>query len=390
LRQASRERGYAVALAGRLRERRGEIEAAISTRVMAMSRPAEANGSEYTEGLRTAIAAGIDYGIAAVEREQAVESPVPAAMRAQAQLAARSRVGLDTVLRRYLAGHALLGDFILGEAAADVSAVELKRVLRRLAAAMDRAISEVTAAYNKEAATGERGAERRRAELVERLLAGQPLDPGPLGYELDPHHLGIVAAGDGTASPLRRLARSLDARLLIVRREQGVLWAWLGRRDPIEVEDVHRLVAATWPPRADLALGETGEGSAGWRLTHHQARAAFLIAKRSPGPLIRYADVAVLASILQDDLLSTSLRRLYLDPLEDERGGGATLRTTLRAYFTCGRNGASTAAALGVSRQTVNYRLQTVEERLGRPLSSSSLELDAILRLTELEGVLPG
>jgi DNA-binding PucR family transcriptional regulator len=88
--------------------------------------------------------------------------------------------------------------------------------------------------------------------------------------------------------------------------------------------------------------------------------------------------------MLGDDLLTTSLRRLYLAPLSDERDGGAVLRETLRAYFAADRNGASAAAALRVTRQTVNNRLRVIEERLERPLSACATELEAALRLDDL------
>jgi len=52
--------------------------------------------------------------------------------------------------------------------------------------------------------------------------------------------------------------------------------------------------------------------------------------------------------------------------------------------FRVERNVSSTAAALGVSRQTVSNRLRTIEERLARPLSDCAAEVDAALRLEEL------
>lgn len=68
------------------------------------------------------------------------------------------------------------------------------------------------------------------------------------------------------------------------------------------------------------------------------ARAALLIAERKGQSILRYADVAVLASVLSDDLGTTSLRQLYLEPLEGMRDGGKVARETLRAYFATQRN----------------------------------------------------
>jgi DNA-binding PucR family transcriptional regulator len=88
--------------------------------------------------------------------------------------------------------------------------------------------------------------------------------------------------------------------------------------------------------------------------------------------------------MFQDDLLATSLRQLYLEPLAEERDGGETLRETLRAYFAAERNVSSAAAALSVNRHTVTSRLRTIEKRLGRPLSTCATEIDAALRLEDL------
>jgi DNA-binding PucR family transcriptional regulator len=57
----------------------------------------------------------------------------------------------------------------------------------------------------------------------------------------------------------------------------------------------------------------------------------------------------------------------------------------LRAYLSARRNASATAAALGVSRQTVNKRLRTAEKRLGRYLDECMPEIEAMLRLDELE-----
>ncbi|HWO47309.1 MAG TPA: helix-turn-helix domain-containing protein, partial [Solirubrobacterales bacterium] len=94
-------------------------------------------------------------------------------------------------------------------------------------------------------------------------------------------------------------------------------------------------------------------------------------------------DVAVLASIARDELLATSLRRLYLEPLERMRDGGKVARQTLRAYFDAERNISSTAAALGVDRRTVRNRLRAIEDSLGRPLTGSLADLEIALRLDD-------
>ena len=374
------------ALSARLQARRPEIEQAALTRVYAVSDPTEASDPEYAEGLRAAVSAALDYGFTGIERGEERAPPLPAVLLVQARLAARNSITLDTVLRRYFAGYTLLGDFLMQEAEAGdlLGGAALKRVLRAHAALFDRLIAAVTDEYTRESEGRLDTAEQRRAERIERLLAGELLDTSELQYDIDAHHLGVIAAGPSAGEAIRDLAKALDRRLLLIRRSEGTVWAWLGARRTLNVEDLERLLFQSWPPQVSLALGEPGLGITGWRLTHQQARAALPIALRSPQPFIRYADVALLASMLQDDVLATSMRELYLAPLSKERDGGVVLRQTLRAYFTAERNVSSAAAALGVSRQTVINRLRAIEERLTRPLGSCAAEMDAALRLEDL------
>jgi DNA-binding PucR family transcriptional regulator len=109
------------------------------------------------------------------------------------------------------------------------------------------------------------------------------------------------------------------------------------------------------------------------------------VAWRSPHTVVRYADVALLAAMLQDDLLADSLRQLYLTPLEDERDGGAALRETLRAYLATGSSISSAAMKLKVNRRTVRNRLVKVEEKVGRPLHTALADLETALRLQEFD-----
>ncbi len=226
--------------------------------------------------------------------------------------------------------------------------------------------------------------EERRVERLRGLLAGESVDTCGFDYPFEGCHVGAVARGAEARRVTDALARILGCRHLAVRRDDGLVWAWLGHRERPDLRRLNRLATARLPTGTSLALGEVAYGLAGWRRTHRQARAAFLVAARRPGSPVRYADVALLASMAQDDLLTASLHEIYLAPLREERDGGATLRETLRAWFAAGRNGASAAAALNVSRQTVTNRLQTVEDRLGRPLVACATAIEAALRLEEL------
>jgi PucR C-terminal helix-turn-helix domain/GGDEF-like domain len=372
----------------RLEGRLPEIERAILTRIHTVSDPAGLQDVEYVEGLRAAVSAALSYGLAGIEHGEERSGPMPAAILAQAREAAHKGVSLDTVLRRYFAGYTLLGDFVMQEAEDGhvLGGAALHRVLRTQAALLDRLLRAVTDEYTRARETEGQvhSFERRRVERVKRLLAGELIDVAELAYDLDAWHIGVLAGGRDAEGTIREVAKQLDRRLLVVCPDEGSAWAWLGGRRKVGSDQIAAIASSRQAGDVCLAIGEPGEGIAGWRLTHQQAMAAGLIARRSAQSLVRYADVALLASMFQDDLLATSLRELYLVPLAEERDGGAALRQTLRAYFAAGRQASSAAAELGVSRQTVGSRLRTVEEKLGRSLDTCAAEIEAALRLEDL------
>ncbi|HEU4707508.1 MAG TPA: hypothetical protein VFS64_09990 [Solirubrobacterales bacterium] len=104
------------ALRAALRETRGGLEAAIRARIEGDDAPIEATDPEYGAGLRAAIPLAIDYCLDGIERGEASPPPLPTGLLFQARVAARSKVPLGVVMRRYFAGYVLLGDFMAREA----------------------------------------------------------------------------------------------------------------------------------------------------------------------------------------------------------------------------------------------------------------------------------
>lgn len=373
------------ALASRLRERQPEIQAAIATRVYAISDPHDVADPAYLQGLDAALAAAIEHRLAVLEVGERRAPAVPPVLLAQARLDARDGVPLDTVLRRYFAGNSLFGDFLVEEAErAEVPSSALRRLLAAQATLGDRLLAAVSAEHAREAKNWPSSTAERRRECVKSLLAGELVDHSELGYDLGAHHLALMAKGEGAPEAMRVLAGRLDRRLLAVCREEEDTWAcWLGGGSPLEAEQALRALREISPERVFVTVGEPGEGLSGWRFSHRQAKAALPIAERRGQPILRYADVTLLASILRDDLGVTSLRRLYLEPLEGARDGGKVARETLRAYFAAERNVSSTAAALGVDRRTVTNRIHAIEELFGRPLKDFAMELETALQLAD-------
>jgi hypothetical protein len=372
-------------LAARLRERLPEIQAAIATRIFAISDPHDVADPAYLQGLNSALAAAIDHRLAVLEAGERRAPAVPSVLLAQARLDARDGVPLDTVLRRYFAGNALFGDFLVEEAErAEIPNSALRQLLTAQATLGDRLLAAVSAEHAREAKNRPSSAAERRRACVKSLLAGELVDHSELGYDLDAHHLSLTLKGEGSSEVMSALAGKLDRRLLAVCSEEEEIWAcWLGGRRRLEAEQALRVLGELSLDRVLVTVGEPGEGLSGWRLSHRQAKAVLPIAERRGQAVLRYADVALLASILRDDLVATSLRQLYLEPLERARDGGKMGQETLRAYFAAQRNISSTAAALGVDRHTVANRIRAIEDLYGRPLKDFATELEIALQLAD-------
>lgn len=370
----------------RLRLRRDEIEEGVVTRVNAIADPSETNDPAYAIGLRAAVAAAIEYGLDVLERGEHRAPPVPVVLLAQARLAARNGVGLDVVLRRYVAGFTLLGDFIFEEALAMKAAPgRIKAFLVSQASGLDYLTAAIGEEYAREGKRSVVTSEIRRAALIERLLAGEHADPAPLSYDLDVFHIGIVASGSGADDAIRDVARQVDCRLLLLRREDGTVWAWLGaRRLPGDA-----LALSSGPSDDDVvvAFGEPCRGLAGWRLTHRQALAALPIGQLQNEGVVAYREVALLAAGLGNDLHAESLHQIFIAPLERGRSGGQAAMVTLRAYFRAECNATSAAASLDISPQAMNKRLRNIEELLGRSVGSCAAALEIAVRLADLHHV---
>jgi hypothetical protein len=372
------------ALASSLRERLPEIQAAVASRVYSISDPHEVSDPAYLLGLKGALSAAVEYRLAVLEAGERQAPSVPPVLLAQARLEARDGVPLDTVLRRYFAGNTLFGDFLAEEAEREVPNSALRRLLAEQATLGDHLLAAVSTEHAREAKNRPTTAAERRRETVKSLLTGELVDHSELGYDLDDHHLAVMAKGEGAGELMRGLAKTVDRRLLSVQREEEPVWAcWLGGRRQMAPEQAMEALANEVPDGVFVTLGESGKSLPGWRLSHLQAKAALPIAERRSQPVVRYADVALLAAITRDDLIATSLRQLYLTPLERARDGGKVACETLRVYFDAERNVSSTAAALGVDRRTVRNRIRTIEGLLGRSLKGSVADLEIALRLDD-------
>jgi PucR C-terminal helix-turn-helix domain/GGDEF-like domain len=231
-------------------------------------------------------------------------------------------------------------------------------------------------------------------EIVAEIIA----DPGGdharaghrLGYELDRrHHIGLIAWTDsdsesGAARGLTDIARSLLEQIgaqntLVVPSGTAEVWAWGSR-----TSDFPGLrLAELQVPGVRAATGMPGFGSGGFASSHAEALIAQGVMGAASGldtPVLAYRDVSLLRLLLKDPALADRFVREELGPLAGEGRQMQDLRTTLRCYLEL-RSPQAVAAKLFVSRSTVTYRLQQIEQLLRDPVVNRTAERLAALSI---------
>jgi hypothetical protein len=383
----SLDKSYAL-IVRRLQLRRMEIEQAIYLRVcVALSDPIGKQNPKYERGMRNAVTEVVGCSLAVIAEITEWLELTASVAASQARRAVLAGVSLGLVQRCYIIGHAELNEFIWQESRRAVVSDD-ERVFRHFQRMKELLLDYITAATEREYDRAQIASksEKRRAEIVQRLLAEEPVDPSELA-ELDYHlhacwHVGVIAAGPGAHELIRRLSASPSEKRLVVSRDTKI-WMWYSGPQRISIEDVEHAMVDN---RVDLlATGEPGMGIDGWRLTHHQAQAALGVALYKLAGFARYEDHRLLAAVLQDDTLAKSLKQRYLAPFDGQRDGGAKLRQTLRAHIDAGCIASSAAPILKVDRHTVEDRVRTAERLLGCPLRACLSEMDVALRVEELE-----
>jgi len=379
-----------VLLATRLRARRPNLDEELYARMgEAVADDTKTDSAEYLGGRRRAVSVALDDLLDTTEQDEfeCDRAVLPLAVRAQVRRAVAAEVPLDTVLMRYAAARGAFTTVLLRE----VGRIELEtessiaiQALHIFMCGTERTMGLLKAEYRAtQLELSLPAAERRRARCIEALLASQPCDVTELAYGIDRWHVGVIAMGDKPEMALREIAKRSNGELLTLRQDDEQISAWLGTPRRPRHDDLVRWLRNLKLERTLLATGEPAMGIEGFRRTHVQAKAAQWVALRRPRPLTRYADVILLSAVIRDPELERSLRDTYLSHFRESRD--TVLLDTVRAYFSCGNNISSAAAALNADRGTVGRRIRTVEQRIGRQLCECQPELAVALRLDEFE-----
>jgi PucR C-terminal helix-turn-helix domain/GGDEF-like domain len=377
------------AVVDRLRARHAEIARAIYDRIgEAVPHSVGARDLTYQEGVLAAVNAVLSYSLDVIEQGPGWSGPIPPEAAAQARRAARAGVSAAAVLRRYVAGHGRLGEFV-AEETARIGLPSDAPALLHISSTHDALLGHFTAAieheHDQERQRIARSPEQRRVELVCRLLDGETVGQAglaDLGYKFDAWHVGVIATGASAREAVGSLKS--DRQLLSVPQGEETVWAWLGGQRRLARADMERLCLEREPVGVSLAVGEPAQGLDGWRRTHQQAQEALQVALLGRQKRARYADIAVLTPFVQNLDRGRAFIELYLSPLDRQKDGGATSRQVLRAYFAAARNVSAAARKLGLERRTLGYRLETIAECLGYQLNGRLAELEVALRLHDL------
>lgn len=345
-------------------------------------------GPELAEASRRSGYANVRAGIRAMLDGASPAGLAPAEAEQGARRAARLGAGLPELLQTYRVGHAVAWEYLLDE----VDALDLdwpaRSKLLRVASRylfdyLDSVLPLVTDAYTHERDALLRSGEHRRRRALRDLLDGTRHDADELGYDLRGHHAGAIAWGAHPDEALRALSRRLGRPSLVIASDEEFVWAWFAASD---------FLAADWsliesfpvPEDTFVVFGSVATGVDGFRRTHREAERTYAVALRRPRPVTRFEHVAVETLALRDEQAACELVARELGPLGADDPRSAVLRETLRAYLESSSNASAAAALLGVNDRTVAYRLRGIEDLLGYPVSTRSLELRLALRLEPL------
>lgn len=339
---------------------------------------------------RDSIAALIAHTAAVLREAPDAWEQLPPAAVDEARVAARNGVPWVPFDRCIRLGHAVLWERLLEaseqwELAPGERTALLRRLSRLLFDYIDRVVAALAEVHGRERERQIRGRERQRIAWVRELLANVPGAHVAHDYALDRPHLGVVADGPEAERAITDLARALGGVALVVPADDAATrWGWISGAPALNrpwAAVVRRHVAPGSATR--LAIGAVAVGADGFRLTHRQALEAAAVARRAGTATVLYEDVALEALALRDERAARDFVEHELGPLLRDERRGAILLETLDACVRAGWTTAAAAALLGVHERTVGYRLATVEQRLGRPLSRRA-ELAAALRLRRL------
>lgn len=180
---------------------------------------------------------------------------------------------------------------------------------------------------------------------------------------MDITDISVLAVSNGNSEILR------DALSLA-----GLIHASIVRQDHLLVclrtSDIDRAVESLLVHGKHVGVSNPFSGLTGFREAALNAQWALGTVRDAKRGVVHYnsAEFSVLPRSEGD---ANEIVRRVLGPLMNQKSGETAFLDTLCAYLDNERNWAATAAALGIHKQTLAYRLQRIEKLTGRSLKST-------------------
>lgn len=237
--------------------------------------------------------------------------------------------------------------------------------------------------------------ESLRVDRVLALLDGRTNDVDAVertvGYRLNHTHLAVIAwaAPDSSAGDeLMRAQRAVAAiaaqlrtpeRQLMIARDARTVWAWIPDPHSRSVSANLDLEPADREAGIRVAIGKAGRGVDGFRTSHRQAVAAYEVGNLSEAAMIPYEAVSSLVFLAADLERARTWVTEILGKLTTDTARERELRRTFSVYLRAQQSATKAAKELACHKNTVLYRLSSIEKLRGRPLGDDPL--DAALAL---------
>ena len=271
---------------------------------------------------------------------------------------------------------------------------------------IDTAATQIRASYEHQRRTLDNSLDGRRAHLIRRLLAGEPLDldaaARTLNHPLTVRHVALVLwrtdqHTDTTfAEVLATLTDTLGpVRALSMPATRQRTYAWLSTTGPLELGPLRNLRT---PPGVRVATSAVHTGLAGFVQAHLDAvrTAAVIREGRSPDTdrIATYEQYELLALLSRDPDDRDRFVKRALGPIAYDDPEAERARHTLRAFLASGSSPSRAAKRLGVHRNTVTYRLSALTDLVTTADADSEaqavhrLELELALHIAEQLGPL--
>nr|WP_242487856.1 helix-turn-helix domain-containing protein [Pseudomonas sp. TH31] len=174
-------------------------------------------------------------------------------------------------------------------------------------------------------------------------------------------------------SAARHMRMPLDHLVSVWHRDRLIIWVPCEHGEPMHLSDtktaenVTALAQSTAGIKA-IGLGLAGTGAKGWAGSAEEAIRALDFGRSDHSeqrPVHRYSDI-----VIEESVRSTDGGSRYLLSLMDHLSNEPEILLTLETYFAHNQRRKVTAGALGIHPNTLDYRLERIENSLSAALDN--------------------